>query len=75
MQGGLINGINERCGEKTLKMNLFKLRPESCYKPRKWCFICNNKSKCMKIHVVYYLIEHADIVILVSDKNESCLKL
>lgn len=29
----------------------------------------------MKIHVVYYLAEHAAKATLTSNKNESCLKL
>lgn len=45
-------------------MNLFKLRQDSCYKCCKWCFLLNNKTEIMKIHVVYYLTEYAAIVIL-----------
>lgn len=58
-----------------LKMNPLKLGPESCNEGYKWCFILNNKTKMMKIHVVYYLTKQAAIAILTSNKNESCLKL
>ena len=72
---GLITEINGCWEEKTLKMNPLKLGPESCNERYKWCFILNNKTKMMKIHVVYYLTEQAAIAILTSNKNGSCLKL
>lgn len=72
---GLITEINGCWEEKTLKMNPLKLGPESCNERYKWCFILNNKTKMMKIHVVYYLAEQAAVAILTSNKNESCLKL
>lgn len=37
--------------------------------------VLNNKTKMMKIHVVYYLAEHAAIAIFIAKKNESCLEL
>lgn len=75
MHEGLIIGINVCWEEKTLKMNPLKLGPEFCNERCKWCFILSNKTKMMKIHVVYYLTEHAAIALLTSNKNESCLKL
>ena len=72
---GLSTEINGCWEEKMLKLNPLKLGPESCNEGYKWCFILNNKTKMMKIHVVYYLTKQAAIAILTSNKNESCLKL